>query len=80
MRVVVVPRWGGAPSDDWYPWAAAELEEQEGVALEALAMPDPAQPEIEAWIAAVAARLATEVLAGGARRPQRRLPRRARSG
>ena len=62
MRVVVVPRWGGAPSDDWYPWAAAELE-REGVSLEALAMPDPAQPEIEAWIAAVSAGLAGGVLA-----------------
>ena len=60
MRVVVVPRWGGTPSDDWYPWAAAELE-QEGVSLEALELPDPAQPEIEAWIAAVAAGLAAGV-------------------
>ena len=56
-RVLVVPRWGGTPSDDWYPWAAAELE-REGVSLEAPALPDPAQPEIEAWIAAVAAGLA----------------------
>ena len=56
MRVVVVPRWGGTPSDDWYPWATAELE-PDGVSCEALAMPDPAQPEVEAWIAAVAAGL-----------------------
>ena len=80
MRVVVVPRWGGTPSDDWYPWAAAELE-QEGVALEALAMPDPAQPEIEAWIAGRRGAPGHRSARGdGARRPQRRLPRRARSG
>ena len=56
-RVVVVPRWGGTPADDWYPWAAAELG-ADGVSLEALALPDPAQPEIDAWIAGVAAGLA----------------------
>ena len=62
-RVVVVPRWGGTPADDWYPWATAELE-PDGVALEALEMPDPAEPEIDAWIAAAVAGLAGEVPAG----------------
>ncbi len=56
-RVLVVPRWGGAPTDDWYPWAAGELE-ADGVSFEALAIPDPAQPDVDAWIAAVRAGLA----------------------
>jgi hypothetical protein len=25
-QVYVVPRWGGSPSDDWYPWLKRELE------------------------------------------------------
>ena len=59
-RVVVVPRWGGAPADDWYPWAAAELE-ADGVSFEALDLPDPSQPGIDAWIAGVAAGLSEGV-------------------
>ena len=60
MRVVVVPRWGASPSDDWYPWAAAELA-RDDLAFEALAMPSPAEPEIESWIAVTAAALAAGV-------------------
>lgn len=59
-RVVVVPRWGGTPADDWYPWAAAELE-PDGVSFEALDLPDPAQPGLDAWIAGVAAGLSEGV-------------------
>ncbi|MBC6991591.1 RBBP9/YdeN family alpha/beta hydrolase [Hymenobacter sp. BT491] len=25
-QVYVVPRWGGSPSDDWYPWLKQQLE------------------------------------------------------
>ena len=57
MHVVVVPRWGGTPSDDWYPWAAAELA-RDGVRLDALAMPHPAEPEVEPWVEVVSAALA----------------------
>jgi predicted alpha/beta hydrolase family esterase len=57
MRIVVAPRWGGTPADDWYPWATGELE-RDGVSLEALEMPDPTEPEIDAWVAAVSAGLA----------------------
>lgn len=59
MRVVVVPRWGGIPSDDWYPWAAAELAGR-GVRLSALDVPDPAEPRIAAWVETTVAALAEE--------------------
>jgi predicted alpha/beta hydrolase family esterase len=49
-RIVVVPRWGGTPDDDWYPWARRELA---GITVELLAMPEPASPTIEAWTATV---------------------------
>ncbi len=57
MRFVVVPRWGGTPVYDWYPWVGAELEHDD-VSFEALAMPDPAQPEIDTWLATASAGLA----------------------
>jgi hypothetical protein len=24
-RIVIVPRWAGGPSNDWYPWVRGEL-------------------------------------------------------
>ncbi|MCB2380044.1 alpha/beta hydrolase [Hymenobacter sp. BT635] len=27
-HIYVVPRWGGTPRDDWYPWLKRELEEK----------------------------------------------------
>lgn len=45
-RIVVVPRWGGSPTDDWYPWIRHELA---GITVEQLPMPDPGTPTIEAW-------------------------------
>lgn len=59
MRVVVVPRWGGTTSDDWYRWAAAELA-ADGVRLSALDVPEPAEPEIAAWVEVTATALAEE--------------------
>jgi predicted alpha/beta hydrolase family esterase len=59
VRVVVVPRWGGTPSDDWYQWAAAELA-GDGVRLSALDVPEPSEPAIGAWVDATAAALAEE--------------------
>jgi predicted alpha/beta hydrolase family esterase len=53
-RVIVVPRWGGTPSDDWYPWLRAELGED---AVEVLDMPEPGRPTIPAWTEAVSTAL-----------------------
>lgn len=48
-RVVAVPRWGGSPADDWYPWIGRELRHR-GIAFEALRMPSPAEPRVEDWV------------------------------
>lgn len=46
-RILVVPRWGATPEDDWYPWLRSELGEG---AVEVLLMPDPSRPTLEAWV------------------------------
>jgi predicted alpha/beta hydrolase family esterase len=57
VRVVVVPRWGGVSSDDWYPWAARKLA-RDGIALDALDLPDPSEPRVDAWVEGVSRSLA----------------------
>lgn len=47
-RVIVVPRWGGTPADEWYPWVASEMP---GAAV--VDLPNPDAPELPAWTAAV---------------------------
>lgn len=49
-RVVVVPRWGATPDDDWYPWLRDALGE--GV-VDVLQMPEPGRPTVQAWTRAV---------------------------
>lgn len=44
-----MPRWGGGPGDDWYPWIREVLAPLGRVELEVLAPPDPQTPTIEAW-------------------------------
>ncbi len=62
MRILVVPRWGGTPGDDWYPWAARELR-RVGIELEVLELPNPAAPEVEVWIAEVVSAIAASATA-----------------
>ena len=55
-RLVVVPRWGGGPASDWYPWLAAELDGLDPPpfdTVEVAAMPDPDLPTVAAWVARV---------------------------
>ena len=49
-RIVIVPRWGGTPDNDWYPWIRRELA---GITVELLQMPDPGTPTIAAWTSTV---------------------------
>lgn len=42
-RLIVVPRWGASPSDDFYPWLADQI-----VGLEVLSLPNP--PTLESWM------------------------------
>jgi hypothetical protein len=56
--LVVVPRWGGNPASDYYPWLTEQLREQTPPPFEpiqVLGMPRPEQPEISTWVPALAA-------------------------
>lgn len=57
-RVVVVPRWGGGPDSDFYPWLERSL--RPGLQVERLALPDPDQPAINAWVPRVREALGEE--------------------
>lgn len=59
-RVVVMPRWGGTPGDDWYPWLREALA---GWRVEVMALPDRGAPRIERCVAAIEAAVADGALA-----------------
>lgn len=50
-RILIVPRWAGSPTSDYYPWLIAALRDRFGDGLEvrALAMPEPGTPRIDSW-------------------------------
>ncbi len=48
-RVIIVHRWGGSPTADWYPWLKRELEHR-GISVVVPAMPTPDAPEITSWV------------------------------
>lgn len=46
-RLIVIPRWGGTSTDDWYPWLLSELKPSGLFASVRFAsMPDPETPTI----------------------------------
>lgn len=52
-RVRIVPRWGGGPERDFYPWLTRAAEDLPGRPLGdvvALSMPAPDCPTIEGWV------------------------------
>lgn len=56
-RILVVPRWAGSPTSDFYPWLIEALQARFGRRLEvrALAMPEPGTPRIDTWPPAIVA-------------------------
>jgi predicted alpha/beta hydrolase family esterase len=63
-RLRIVPRWGGTPENDFYPWLTRALAERSPAAFDdvrAIAMPDPALPTIEGWVGRLSAELGGEV-------------------
>jgi uncharacterized protein len=52
MQTIIVPRWSGRPSSDWYPWLIAQLPH-----ISVLEMPTPDEPTIENWVGAVSSAL-----------------------
>jgi predicted alpha/beta hydrolase family esterase len=58
-RVVIVPRWSGHASDDWYPWVREQLAPDPGVQVEVIELPNPDAPVIEQCVAALQSALGT---------------------
>lgn len=48
-RVFIIHGWDGYPDEGWFPWLKKELE-QKGFQVHVPAMPEPAEPKIEAWV------------------------------
>ncbi|MCO4745581.1 MAG: alpha/beta hydrolase [Proteobacteria bacterium] len=59
MRIVIVPRWGASPSDDWYPWLAEALP----VPVEVVPLkPEADAPTIDAMVTALTEAAPAETL------------------
>lgn len=53
-HLIIVPRWGGSPQHDWYPWVSRVLTEQQLFeSIQVCEMPNPEVPTIVAWTDAV---------------------------
>lgn len=48
-RVIIVHGWDAAPTSNWFPWLKTELENL-GHLVSVPAMPEPALPEVDAWV------------------------------
>jgi hypothetical protein len=48
-KVIIIHGWDGHPTNCWYPWLKNELEIQ-GFQVEIPAMPESAEPKIDAWV------------------------------
>lgn len=48
-HVIIVHGWDAAPESNWFPWLKSELEKL-GHRVSVPAMPEPAQPEVGAWV------------------------------
>lgn len=47
-RIFIIHGWDGYPEEGWFPWLKQELE-QKDFSVAVPAMPDAAEPNIEAW-------------------------------
>ena len=49
-HLVIVPRWGGTPAHDWYPWITKALETRASfLSIHVCDMPNPSTPTISEW-------------------------------
>jgi hypothetical protein len=48
-KVYLIHGWEGNPENAWFPWLKTSLEKK-GFSVEAPAMPNPDEPEINAWV------------------------------
>lgn len=52
-RLCIVPRWGGGPERDFYPWLRAALQAEQPPRFSQILspdMPNPSTPTIAAWV------------------------------
>jgi len=59
QRLVVVPRWGGNPGSDFYPWLVSSLADS-GLEVVVCDLPDPGTPRLDTWPPAILAVLGAE--------------------
>jgi predicted alpha/beta hydrolase family esterase len=63
-RIVIVPRWAGSPSSDWYPWIRSELARSHpALRVDVLELPNRNAPVIEQCVAMLEAELGTDLAA-----------------
>jgi predicted alpha/beta hydrolase family esterase len=63
-RIVIVPRWGGGPNNDWYPWMRGELgRSHPRVRVDVLELPNRNAPVIEQCVATLEAELGNDLSA-----------------
>lgn len=68
QRLVVVPRWGGKPGSDYYPWLVASLANclhgppglNSGLEIVVCDLPDPGTPRLDTWPPEIFAVLGTD--------------------
>ncbi|MCI0619636.1 alpha/beta hydrolase [Candidatus Wolfebacteria bacterium] len=48
-RVIIVHRWSGSPTSDWYPWLKSKLEKR-GFEVVVPVMGDTEEPTISEWV------------------------------
>lgn len=62
-RLIIVPRWGGRPDADFYPWLLARLSSEHAELfsqVQVLDLPKPELPDVKTWPAAISTVLGTE--------------------
>lgn len=52
-RAFIIHGWDGYPEEGWFPWLKKELEKK-GFVVSVPAMPEPGEPNIEAWVSHLA--------------------------
>jgi predicted alpha/beta hydrolase family esterase len=62
-RLLIVPRWAGRPTSDFYPWLLTTLRSEHPgrfAEVQVLDLPRPEQPDVAAWPAAISAALGSD--------------------
>lgn len=62
-RLVIIPRWGGGPDSDWYPWLQHELKTRAPQHFDPIlpaSLPHPEDPRLENWVAGIGRLVGTD--------------------